>query len=61
MASKRKTAGKRFFSSLNEFEKTYFPNSYKSRIEDQKHKKPGSFGEELAAQLLEDISRRIAK
>ncbi len=59
--SKPNKPGKVVFCSLNEFEIAYFPVSYKARIEAERAKIPGSFGSKLAAQFLENISRRISK
>jgi hypothetical protein len=49
------------FYSMVEFEKKYFPNSYKKKIEDKKKKEPSIFASALAAEHLDSIRKELAK
>lgn len=58
---KRKIRSEEVYCSMVEFERKYFPISHKKKVEEEKIKKPSTFGTGLAVELLENIRREIAK
>jgi len=50
---------KRVFRSITEFEKEFLPDSYKKRIENDENDDPEAFGAKVAAELLENIRRKL--
>jgi hypothetical protein len=58
---KKNKQGKRVYRSMMEFEKEFFPTSYKQKLEEQKNKDPSTYGTGLAMELLENIRERLAK
>ena len=59
MTKENKKMNKVYYSFI-EFEKEFFPNSYKNKIK-REQRKQGSFGSELASEFLENVKRQLTK
>ena len=57
---KKSKQRKEVYHSMAEFEKKFFPDSYKKNLEG-KSEKPGSLGTGLATELLRSIKQQLAK
>lgn len=50
---------KKIYHSLEEFERDFFPNSYKKGIIKKHRENPSIFGSELAAEILKNMAQGL--
>ncbi len=60
MESKGKQERKTYYS-MKEFEKEFFPQSYKEKLVEKRSKEPSMFGTILATELLKSIRQQLMK
>ena len=56
-----KKSSDKVYRSMAEFERTFFPTSYKKKLEEKERQDPSTVGTGLARRVMEDVKRQLAK